>query len=107
VTSAAAVTTSPAASATPVSGSGRSLNDQGYARMQAGDYNGALPLLQHAVAALAGAGYPYEAYANFNLGYTLLQLGRCGDAVPYLQKADRLEPGNRYVAKALQRAGAC
>jgi serine/threonine-protein kinase len=107
VTSAAAVTTSPAASATPVSGSGRSLNDQGYARMQAGDYNGALPLLQHAVAALAGAGYPYEAYANFNLGYTLLQLGRCGDAVPYLQKADRLEPGNRYVAMALQRAGAC
>jgi hypothetical protein len=59
------------------------------------------------VQALAGAGYPYEAYANFNLGYTLLSLGRCGEAIPYLQKADGLEPGNKYVARALQRAGKC
>jgi len=110
VTSAAAATSATApttAAATPASGDGRSLNDQGYARMQAGDYTGALPLLQRSVQALAGAGYPYEAYASFNLGYTLLQLGRCGEAVPYLQKADGLEPRNKYVRKALQRDAHC
>jgi tetratricopeptide (TPR) repeat protein len=107
VTSAAAPATSTAAAAAPASSDGRSLNDQGYARMQAGDYGGALPLLQRSVQALSGAGYPYEAFANFNLGYTLLQLRRCSEAIPYLQTADRLEPGNRYVRKALQRAGHC
>ena len=47
--------------------------------MQAGDYAGALPLLQQAVAKLSGVGFPNEAYANYNLGYTLLQLGSCSE----------------------------
>jgi serine/threonine-protein kinase len=62
--------------ATPAPGSGSSLNDAGYAKMRSGDYQGALPLLQSAVRELNGAGYPDEAYANYNLGSTLLQLGR-------------------------------
>src|SRR5438874_3704229 len=62
--------------------SGFALNEAGYSKMQAGDYVGALPLLQQAVAKLSGVGYPNEAYANYNLGYTLLQLRRCDAALP-------------------------
>src|SRR3954463_15961109 len=61
----------------PSSLSGSALNDAGYSKQQAGDYAAALPLLQQAVAKLRGVGFPTEAYAHYNLGYTLLQLGRC------------------------------
>jgi eukaryotic-like serine/threonine-protein kinase len=95
--------------ATPVSGGGHSLNDQGYAKMRAGDYNGALPLLQSAVQKLGGTGPgdPYEAYANYNLGYTLLQLGRCDEALGYLKTAQRLEPGRSEPRDQAKRAKDC
>ena len=91
------------------SSSGHALNDQGYAKMRAGDYTGALPLLQQSVAKLRGVGPtdPYEAYANYNLGYTLLQLGRCAEAIPYLQRADALEPQRPEPRKAIKRAEKC
>jgi serine/threonine protein kinase len=95
----------PAAASSSLSGS--ALNDAGYTKMQAGDYAGALPLLQQAVARLSGVGYPNEAYANYNLGYTLLQLGRCSDAIPYLQRAGKLEPQRHEPKDALKRAKHC
>ena len=100
-------TTAPPPSTAPTSLSGSALNDEGYSKMQAGDYGGALPLLQQAVAKLSGVGYPDEAYANYNLGYTLLQLGRCNEAVPYLEKAQRLEPQRHEPKDALKRAKHC
>ena len=106
-TSLPAASTAPAPGSPPASASGQSLNDQGYARLRAGDYNGALPLLQQAVQKLRGVGYPYEAYANYNLGYTLLQLGHCNDAVPYLQRARQLEPQRSEPEHALERAREC
>ena len=77
--------------------------------MQQGNYAGALPLLRQAVQALQGAGPTdrYEGYANYNLGYTLLQLGSCQEAITYLQRAAELEPGNPDVQNALQQAQAC
>ena len=48
-------------------------------------------------------GYPYEAYANYNVGYTLLQLGRCNEAIPYLERAQRLEPQRHEPKDALKR----
>jgi serine/threonine protein kinase len=98
-------TTNPGAGSSSLSGS--ALNDAGYSKMQAGDYAGAVPLLQQAVAKLSGVGYPYEAYANYNLGYTLLQLGRCNDAVPYLQRAQQLEPQRSEPKQALKSARRC
>jgi serine/threonine protein kinase len=95
----------PAASTGSLSGS--QLNDAGYRKLRAGDYAGALPLLQQAVAKLSGVGYPYEAYANYNLGYALLQLGRCDAAVPYLEQAKKLEPQRREPKDALGRAKHC
>ena len=102
------VTTTPAAPSASGT-SGQALNDQGYAKMRAGDYAGALPLLQQSVAKLRGAGPsdPYEAYANYNLGYTLLQLGHCSEAVPYLQRAQQLEPQRSEPGKALKQAQKC
>ncbi|HEX6679244.1 MAG TPA: serine/threonine-protein kinase [Gaiellaceae bacterium] len=95
----------PPASASSLSGS--QLNDAGYAKMRAGDYAGALPLLRSAVTKLIGVGYPTEAYANYNLGYTLLQLGSCDEAIPYLEQAKRLEPQRHEPKDALKRAQHC
>ena len=108
----AVTTTPPASTATPSpapTGGGHALNDAGYKKMQAGDFGGAVPLLQQAVQALNGAGPrdPYEAFANYNLGYSLLKLDRCGEAIPYLQKADRLEPWRHEPRDALAQAQKC
>ena len=94
---------------TAVTGGGHSLNDQGYSRIQAGDYAGAVPLLQSAVQKLRGLGPsdPYEGFANYNLGYALYRLGRCDEAVPYLQRADQLEPQRHEPRQLLQRAERC
>jgi hypothetical protein len=105
VTSAPSTTT---AASPPSNADGHDLNDRGYRLMQAGDYARALPLLQQAVEQLRGAGPedPYEAYANYNLGYTLLQLSRCDEALAYLRVADRLED-HPDVDKAIKRAEKC
>jgi serine/threonine protein kinase len=102
-----ASTTAPAAPAP--SSDGHTLNDQGYAKMRAGDYAGALPLLQQAVQKLSGVGPsdPYEGYANYNLGYTLLQLNSCEEAIPYLKTAEHLEHGRHEPHDALERAKKC
>jgi TolA-binding protein len=103
--------TAPARTAPAAVGSasaGHALNDQGYAAMRRGDYAGALQPLEQAVADLRGAGPsdPYEAYANYNLGYTLLELGRCGEAITPLERAQQLET-SPSVPRALARARAC
>lgn len=100
-------TTSASAPAAGVA-DGQLLNDEGYARIQAGDYRGAIPPLRRAVAALRGAGPadPYEAYANYNLGYALLQVGDCTGAVAPLEVANRLET-SPLVDAAIRRASAC
>jgi Flp pilus assembly protein TadD len=55
----------------------------------------------------AGPADPYEGFANYNLGYTLLQLGRCADARRYLQGARRLEPDRSEVDSALASVEQC
>jgi tRNA A-37 threonylcarbamoyl transferase component Bud32 len=86
-----------------------SLNDRAWALMKRGRYARALPLLQSAVPGLRGAGPadPYEGFANYNLGYTLVQLGRCPDALPYLQRARQLEPNRGEVRSALASVAQC
>ena len=97
------------ASPPPSGASGHALNDQGYSRMQTGDFAGAVPLLQQAVPRLRGTGPadPYEGYANYNLGYSLLQVDRCAEAIPYLQRAESLEPLRHEPRQALKRAEKC
>ena len=89
---------------------GHGLNDRGYALQQQGRYAEALPLLQQAVVALRGVGErdndPYEAYANYNLGYTLLQLGRCDEALEPLRRSDELQD-RPELDRALRQAEEC
>ncbi len=75
--------------------------------MRAGDYNGALPLLQQAVQKLRGVGYPNEAYANYNLGYTLLQLGNCSESLPYFDQSEAIQGHRDEIDQARRDARKC
>jgi serine/threonine-protein kinase len=74
--------------------SGAALNEQGYALIQAGEYDAAVPVLEEAVAS-----YPEDseeldyAYALFNLGNALRLSGRPDEAIPVLER--RLEIPNQ------------
>jgi tetratricopeptide (TPR) repeat protein len=75
--------------------------------MQAGNYAGALPLLQDAVSQLDGRSDLGTAYTEYNLGYTLMQLGRCSDALPYLEASKRIQPDRKEVKDAIKQARSC
>jgi serine/threonine-protein kinase len=88
----------PAASVPEPSGGdaelGSSLNEQGYAMIQAGEYEAAVPVLEEAVSAFpAGTEEPAYAYALFNLGNALRLSGRPEEAIPVLER--RLEIPNQ------------
>jgi tetratricopeptide (TPR) repeat protein len=70
---------------------GVSLNNAGYAKLKVRDYQGALPLLQQAVAKLQGTGSTAEAYADYNLALTEYALGQCDDVVPLLDASERIQ----------------
>ena len=100
-------TTATTAAAAPASDP-HALNDQAYALMKQGNYAAALPLLQQAVQALEGqTGDIYTAYANYNLGVTLVNLGQCGEAIPYLETSRALQPKRHEVDRALHQARKC
>ena len=100
-------TTAPAPQ--PAAVGPHTLNNQAWSLMQQGRYDEALPKLEQAVPGLAGVGPadPAEGYANYNLGYTLVQLGRCSEGQPYLEHAQALEPDRKEVHKALDEAKHC
>jgi serine/threonine protein kinase len=85
----------------------RNLVDQSTFKMRDGDFAGSLPLAQRALRALTGSGDIYEAYANYNVGYSLLQLDRCDEAMGFLKTAQKLEPQRSEPKDALERAREC
>jgi tetratricopeptide (TPR) repeat protein len=96
-------TTTPNATTTPASTStGAALDRQGYARMQVGDYAGALPLLLRAVHELNGSGTLDEAYADYNLAYTRFALGRCDGVLALLDRSQAIQ-GHRSEIDDLRR----
>jgi serine/threonine-protein kinase len=82
-------------------------NNRAWSLMQQGDYEDALPLLQDAQAQLQGRSDLAEAYADYNLGFTLMQLGRCDEAVQYLEASRRLQPDRHEVKDAIRQARRC
>jgi len=73
------------------SNDGRTLNDVAYALIGAHAYTRALPFARKAVQK-AQPGTLTQAYATFNLGLALLELGRCRESLPLLRHALALEP---------------
>jgi serine/threonine protein kinase len=93
-------TTSP----TPPSGNsqrGVALNNAGYKKMQAGDFSGALPLLERAVQKLQGTNSLDEAYADYNLAYTRYQLGNCEGVLDLLGRSESIQ-GHRGAIDSLR-----
>jgi serine/threonine protein kinase len=82
--------TQPAQTATPAENPS-TLNDRGFELMQQGDYESALPLLESAVAQLAGTGSLTEAYASYNLAYTRYQSGNCDGVLDLLDRSQAIQ----------------
>jgi hypothetical protein len=94
-------TTLTTTSSTP---SGASAASQGYAKMQAGDYTGAVPLLEQAAQDLQGSNSLDEAYNDFNLALSLAKTQGCSPQVLQLLDASQAIQGHRSPIDELRAA---
>jgi hypothetical protein len=101
-TTAATTPAPPATVAAPANSSGTELNSEGYAKMRAGDYRAALPLLDQAVRQLSGTGSLGEAYADYNLAHTRFALGQCTGVLSLLDNSEKIQ-SRRPEIDALRR----
>jgi hypothetical protein len=87
--------------------SGAALNEQGYALVQAGEYEAAVPVLEEAVASFPeGSEDLNYAYALFNLGHALRLSGRPEEAVPVLEQRLQIPNQTSTVESELEEARA-
>jgi len=91
ITQQTTVTTAPAASAGTSLAQGRRDSDAAFNLIRAANYSAALPLAQQALSELRGTGNIYEGYANYNVGTSLIHLGRCSEGLPYLDASERIQ----------------
>jgi hypothetical protein len=102
-------TTAPATEPTtaPSSGgeSGSALNDAAWTKIQAGDFAGARPLLEQAVAKLQGTGSLAEAYALYNLALTRFALGDCDGVAALLDRSEAIQGKRKEIDKLRKDAG--
>ena len=99
----ATTTEAPPTTAEPA-GDAAALNDQGFALMQAGDYEGALPLLEQSVQGLAGSGSIVEAYASYNLAFTRLALGSCDGVLDLLDRSEEVQGERKEISRLRREA---
>jgi eukaryotic-like serine/threonine-protein kinase len=84
---------------------GASLNEEGFALIQAGEHEAAVPLLEEAVAAFPeGSEDVNYAYALFNLGNALRLSGRPEEAIPYLEQRLQFPSQEGEVREELEAA---
>jgi eukaryotic-like serine/threonine-protein kinase len=81
----------PPATPPPASQSGAALNNAGFRKMQAGDYAGALPLLERAYQKLHNTGSLDEAYNAYNLAFTRFSLGNCDGVLDLLDRSEAIQ----------------
>jgi eukaryotic-like serine/threonine-protein kinase len=79
----------------PTAPSAASAAQQGYDKLKAGDFAGALPLLQQAAQQLQGSGTLAEAYNDYNLAYTLAQTQGCSG--PAKQQVKHLLDASQHI----------
>ncbi|HYH52705.1 MAG TPA: serine/threonine-protein kinase [Solirubrobacterales bacterium] len=86
---------------------GVSLNEEGFALIQAGEHEAAVPILEDAVAAFPeGSEDVNYAYALFNLGNALRLSGRPEEAIPYLEQRLQFPSQEGEVREELEAAEA-
>ena len=95
---------SPSTAAAPAEPSGAALNTAGFKKMQAGDYEGALPLLERAVQKLQGTRSFDEAYADYNLAFTRFQLGNCDGVLDLLDRSESIQGQRAEIDRLRQQA---
>lgn len=84
---------------------GSELNEQGYAMIQAGEYEAAVPVLEEAVASFPEGSEDLDyAYALFNLGDALRLSGRPEDAIPVLEQRLQIPNQTGTVQQELEAA---
>ena len=84
----------------------RALQDESTSALASGEWERALSLAQQALPALRNRDRTYEAYANYNIGRTLAELGRCDEALPYLERREQMLGSHPDVTAAKQSCGA-
>ena len=95
----------PSPSSEGSSESGAALNEQGYALIQAGEYEAAVPVLEEAVAAYPEGSEEIDyAYALFNLGHALRLSGRSEEAIPILERRLEIPDQTSTVEEELEAA---
>ena len=80
------------------------MNDAGFRKMQAGDFEGALPLLERAVQKLQGTNSVDEAYADYNLAFTRFQLGSCDGVLDLLDSSESIQGQRAEIDRLRQQA---
>jgi serine/threonine protein kinase len=90
----------------PSSASGRELTDQATKLMRQGRFDAALPIAQQALEKLRGTGELYEAYANYNVGRSLIELGRCDEGLPYIAASERIQGSRSEFREARAKCAA-
>ena len=98
----------PPPPATAAGSSGHTLNDRGYRCSSAATTPARCRSFSRPSGSCGAPGRAdlYEGYANYNLGYTLYRLGRCPEAVTYLEPggAARARPARADAAPQARRA---
>jgi serine/threonine protein kinase len=90
----------------PSSASGRELTDQATNLMRQRRFEEALPIAQQALEKLRGSGELYEAYANYNVGRSLIELGRCEEGLPYIAASERIQGSRSEFREARAKCAA-
>jgi tetratricopeptide (TPR) repeat protein len=82
---------------------GVALTDQATSLMNQGRYEEAIDPARRAVDILEGtmsSSRPYEAYANYNLGRSLIETGDCDGGLPYLDRSQQLQGERSEITAA-------
>ncbi|MGI8607185.1 MAG: hypothetical protein ACR2L0_08560, partial [Gaiellaceae bacterium] len=86
-------------------GEARELTDEATALMRQGDYASALPLAEQAYKSLRGSGDLYEAYAAYNTGKSLIELGDCKQGLRYLDASEAVQGSRSEIRDARAQCG--
>jgi eukaryotic-like serine/threonine-protein kinase len=81
-------------------GEARQLTDEATYAMRAGDYERAYALAERALGRLRGTGDIYEAYAYYDAGRSLAELGECSKALEYLNRSEQIQGSRAEITQA-------